>query len=73
MCMVEFCIINGTFGLPGHLYGNPRKVSVKTWTISQISSKWHSVWTFSSTICVDRAGDEPCGLVEITRVKFMEA
>ena len=32
-----------------------------------------TAWTFSGTIFVDRAGDESCDLVEITRVKFMEA
>ena len=32
-----------------------------------------TAWTFSGTICVDRAGDESCDLVEIARVKFIEA
>ena len=32
-----------------------------------------TAWTFSWTICVDPWDDELCYLVEITRVKFMEA
>ena len=32
-----------------------------------------TAWTLSCTICVDRVGDKSCDLVEITRVKFMDA
>ena len=32
-----------------------------------------TAWTFSGTIGVDPCGDESCDLVEIARVKFMEA
>ena len=59
-------------GLSGHLYRKPKKASIKTWTISNFRLNG-TAWTFSGTICVGRAGDESCDLVEITKVKFMEA
>ena len=30
-------------GLSGNIHGKPKKASVKTWTISKFSSKWHIV------------------------------
>ena len=67
--MVDFCIINGTYWTVRTL---PKKASFKTWTIQNFRVNG-TAWTFSGTVCVDRWGDESYDLVEITRVKFMEA
>ena len=69
--MVEFCIINGTYWTVRTLIRETQKASVKTWTISKLSSKWHS-WDFiQHHLC----GPSEWWIVqpEITRVKFMEA
>ena len=52
--------------------GNPKRLLLRHGRYQNFRVNGTS-WTFSGTICVDRAGDESCDLVEITRVKFMEA
>ena len=49
--------------------GNSKKASVKTWTISKFSSKWHSVDFLLHHWC----DDELCDLVEVATEKFMAA
>ena len=52
--------------------GNPKRLLLRHGQYQNFRVNG-TLWTFSSTICVDLAGDESCYLVEITRAKFMEA
>ena len=51
---------------------NTQKASAKTWTIQKLFSAWRIV-AFSGTVRVDQWVDESNYLVDISRVKFMEA
>ena len=52
--------------------GNPKRLLLRHGRFQNFRVNG-TAWTFSGTIYVDRAGDESCDLVEITKVKFMEA
>ena len=70
--IVEVCIIKGTCWTVRNFYTeNPKRLLLRCGRCQSFRVNG-TAWTFSGTICLDRAGDESCDMVKIPRVKCME-